>query len=110
MYFEFIFPGHIAIHCDRASSQTHYSIHSGKTDGRFVDLVALATSWSNPTVKSISSEEDPSRRSPDSAAFLLSRSSGLASNGVVAGMFLAAYVALEWVSSIHEYKGLPVTP
>ena len=41
---------------------------------------------------------------------MLSRSSGLASNGAVAGMFLAAYVALEWVSFIHEYKGMPVTP
>jgi signal transduction histidine kinase len=25
-------------------------------------------------------------------------------------VFLAAYVGLEWVSFIHEYKGLPVTP
>jgi hypothetical protein len=25
-------------------------------------------------------------------------------------MFLTAYVALEWVSFIHEYKGVPVTP
>ena len=25
-------------------------------------------------------------------------------------VFLAAFVALEWVSFIHEYKGLPVTP
>ena len=24
--------------------------------------------------------------------------------------FLVAYVALEWISFIHEYKGLPVTP
>ena len=24
--------------------------------------------------------------------------------------WLAAYIALEWVSFIHEYKGLPVTP
>ena len=28
----------------------------------------------------------------------------------VAGVFLAAYVALEWISFIHEYKGLPITP
>jgi hypothetical protein len=27
-----------------------------------------------------------------------------------AGIFLAAYVILEWVSFIHEYKGLPITP
>ncbi len=25
-------------------------------------------------------------------------------------IFLSAYVALEWISFIHEYKGLPVTP
>jgi hypothetical protein len=31
-------------------------------------------------------------------------------NAAVAGMFLTAYVALEWVSFIHEYKGVPVTP
>src|SRR5687768_9601458 len=24
--------------------------------------------------------------------------------------FLGAYIALEWISFIHEYKGLPVTP
>jgi signal transduction histidine kinase len=28
----------------------------------------------------------------------------------MAGTFLAAYVALEWVSSIYEYKSLPITP
>lgn len=27
-----------------------------------------------------------------------------------AGVFLVAYVALEWISFIHEYKGVPVTP
>src|SRR5262245_47980390 len=31
-------------------------------------------------------------------------------NVVRAGIFLAAYVILEWVSFIHEYKGLPITP
>ena len=31
-------------------------------------------------------------------------------NGTRAGIFLAAYVILEWVSFIHEYKGLPITP
>jgi signal transduction histidine kinase len=31
------------------------------------------------------------------------------SNVAVAGAFVAAYVGLEWVSSIHEYEGLPVT-
>ena len=29
---------------------------------------------------------------------------------LVAGLFLAAYVILEWLSFIHEYKGVPVTP
>ena len=41
---------------------------------------------------------------------MLSRLSSLASNGAVAGAFLAAYVALEWVSFLHEYEGLPITP
>lgn len=41
---------------------------------------------------------------------LLSRSSGLAASAATAAMFLAAYVVLEWVSFIHEHKGLPVTP
>src|SRR4029450_11344312 len=27
-----------------------------------------------------------------------------------AGVFLVAYVVLEWISFIHEYKGVPVTP
>ncbi len=27
-----------------------------------------------------------------------------------AGAFLLAYVALEWISFIHEYKGVPITP
>ena len=31
-------------------------------------------------------------------------------NGALAASFLAAYVALEWISFIHEYKGLPITP
>ncbi len=32
-------------------------------------------------------------------------------HAVVTGLaFLAAFVALEWMSFIHEYKGLPVTP
>src|SRR5262249_54415434 len=31
-------------------------------------------------------------------------------NVIRAGIFLAAYVILEWVSFIHEYKGLPITP
>ncbi len=29
---------------------------------------------------------------------------------VIGAAFLVAYVALEWISFIHEYKGLPVTP
>lgn len=36
---------------------------------------------------------------------------GLAShNWRAAPAFLAAYIVLEWVSFIHEYKGVPVTP
>jgi len=31
-------------------------------------------------------------------------------NPLTAVLFLAAYVALEWVSFIHEYKGIPITP
>lgn len=30
--------------------------------------------------------------------------------GLVAAAFLAGYVILEWVSFIHDYKGIPVTP
>jgi two-component system, LuxR family, sensor kinase FixL len=30
--------------------------------------------------------------------------------GLAAGGLAAAYVLLEWVSSIHEYKGVPITP
>jgi signal transduction histidine kinase len=63
------------------------------------------------TVKPISSEEDAFRGSPGiGGAFWLTRTSLLAANAAVAGMFLTAYVALEWVSFIHEYKGVPVTP
>jgi hypothetical protein len=40
----------------------------------------------------------------------LSRMSVLAANAAVASMFLMAYVALEWVSFIHEHKGLTITP
>src|SRR5262245_55888956 len=29
---------------------------------------------------------------------------------LIALAFLAAYVLLEWVSFIHEYKGVPITP
>jgi two-component system, LuxR family, sensor kinase FixL len=38
------------------------------------------------------------------------RSSGLAAKIGLAGAFLLAYVALEWISFIHEYKGVPITP
>jgi len=31
-------------------------------------------------------------------------------NAVAAGALLLAYVGLEWVSFLHEYKGVPVTP
>jgi two-component system sensor kinase FixL len=40
----------------------------------------------------------------------LFRSSGIAATVALAGAFLLAYVAFEWVSFIHEYKGLPITP
>jgi two-component system sensor kinase FixL len=62
-------------------------------------------------VKPISSEEGAVRSSPDIVGtFSLSRLSSLASSGAVAGAFLATYVALEWVSFLHEYKELPITP
>jgi two-component system sensor kinase FixL len=32
------------------------------------------------------------------------------SQALLAAAFLVAYVALEWISFIHEYKGVPVTP
>lgn len=41
---------------------------------------------------------------------LLSAAAGPLANGLVAGGFLIAYVVLEWLSFIHEYRGLPVTP
>jgi two-component system, LuxR family, sensor kinase FixL len=31
-------------------------------------------------------------------------------SGIRVGIFLSAYLILEWVSFIHEYKGLPITP
>ena len=31
-------------------------------------------------------------------------------NALTAAALLLAYVGLEWVSFIHEYKGVPVTP
>jgi two-component system, LuxR family, sensor kinase FixL len=41
---------------------------------------------------------------------LVPHSSGAAGQWAIAGMYLAAYVILEWVSFIHVHKGLPVTP
>jgi two-component system, LuxR family, sensor kinase FixL len=41
---------------------------------------------------------------------LFLRPTGFASKGAVAAAFFAAYVALEWISAIHEYKGVPITP
>ena len=29
---------------------------------------------------------------------------------LISALFLVAYVSLEWVSFIHEYKGIPITP
>ena len=57
-------------------------------------------------MKPISNEEGAFRGSPGIGG----ATSLLAANTAVAGMFLTAYVALEWVSFIHEYKGVPVTP
>jgi hypothetical protein len=57
-------------------------------------------------VKPISSGEGAFRGSPGIGG----ATSLLAANAAVAGMFLTAYVALEWVSFIHEYKGVPITP
>jgi signal transduction histidine kinase len=34
----------------------------------------------------------------------------LALHPLAAGLFLVAYLILEWVSFIHEYKGVPITP
>jgi signal transduction histidine kinase len=31
-------------------------------------------------------------------------------NAAIAAALLASYIALEWVSFIHEYKGVPITP
>src|SRR5262245_51232740 len=63
--------------------------------------------------------QSPSRK-PLSSYLLLDRPGGgtsLASaaaahfpNALAAGALLLAYVGLEWVSFIHEYKGMPVTP
>ena len=49
-------------------------------------------------------------RSSPKATSLLHYSSGAAGHWAIAGMYLAAYVILEWVSFIHVHKGLPVTP
>ena len=38
------------------------------------------------------------------------RASSILSKGAIAGAFVLTYVALEWISFIHEYKGLPITP
>jgi two-component system, LuxR family, sensor kinase FixL len=62
-------------------------------------------------VKPVSSEEGAVRAASDiGGAFLPARTSGVAAKAATAGAFLAAYVALEWVSFIHEHKGVPVTP
>lgn len=49
--------------------------------------------------------------SPDIAGALsFFRASSVLSRGAIAGAFVLTYVALEWISYIHEYKGLPITP
>src|SRR5262245_1471208 len=45
-----------------------------------------------------------------SRGWLSPHPSRFATNVALAGVFLAAYVALAWISYIHEYKGIPVTP
>src|SRR5215470_14452512 len=57
----------------------------------------------------IKSAELALRGSP-AEALLLWHSSGHISKWVVAGVCLAAYVILAWVSFIHVHKGLPITP
>ena len=44
------------------------------------------------------------------AASLASAVAAHLPNAMTAGALLLAYVGLEWVSFIHEYKGVPVTP
>ena len=41
---------------------------------------------------------------------LLSRPLSLAAKGAVAAAFFVTYVVLEWISFIHGYKGVPITP
>lgn len=41
---------------------------------------------------------------------LLSQPRSRARQLAIAALFLGAYVALEWLSFIHEYKGVPITP
>ena len=49
-------------------------------------------------------------QSSPTETLLLSHSSGHTSKWVMAGVCLAAYVVLAWISFIHVHKGLPVTP
>jgi len=59
-------------------------------------------------MKPISSMEGTFRSASDIVG--TSRISSLVLTTAVAGTFLAAYVVLEWISFIHEYNGLPITP
>lgn len=51
-------------------------------------------------------------RSPEIQALVPPRLGPAGAGGqlLLAAIFLAAYVALEWISFIHEYKGVPITP
>lgn len=49
-------------------------------------------------------------RPADDAAAALWNASALALDAFACALVLAAYLGLEWMSFIHEYKGLPVTP
>ena len=62
-------------------------------------------------MKPVSSKEGAVRGASDiGGASLSTQTSGVAANAATASVFLAAYAALEWVSFIHEHKGVPVTP
>jgi two-component system sensor kinase FixL len=53
----------------------------------------------------------PDQAPPDRATIPLSLLPQSGSKQIAAALiFLAVYVALEWLSFIHEYKGVPITP
>ncbi|MPZ57640.1 MAG: hypothetical protein GEU91_14295 [Rhizobiales bacterium] len=52
----------------------------------------------------------PRGREPSGSGWIARASGMLTLQPLLAAAFLAAYVLLEWVSFIHEYKGVPITP